>query len=54
MTNFTEKDTQAVNAIRALAIDMIQHAGSGHPGLPLDASPMLYVLYKNYLPGFKI
>ncbi len=49
MTNFTEKDTQAVNAIRALAIDMIQHAGSGHPGLPLDASPMLYVLYKNYL-----
>lgn len=46
---FDEIDQQAVNAIRALSIDMIQNANSGHPGLPLDASPMAYVLFKNHL-----
>lgn len=46
---FTEKDTVAVNAIRALSIDMIQHANSGHPGFPLGAAPMMYLLYKKHL-----
>lgn len=46
---FTQKDQDAVNAIRALSIDMITHANSGHPGFPLDAAPMMYLLYKNHL-----
>lgn len=41
---FTQKDQDAVNAIRALSIDMITHANSGHPGFPLDAAPMMYLL----------
>lgn len=46
---FDQIDQDAVNAIRALSIDMIQHAHSGHPGMPLDAAPMLYVAYKHHL-----
>jgi len=42
-------DEQCVNAIRFLAADMIQEAGSGHPGLPLGAAPMAYVLWDRHL-----
>ncbi len=34
-----------VNAVRALAIDMVTKANSGHPGLPLGAAPMAYALW---------
>ena len=34
----------AVNTIRTLAIDAVQKANSGHPGLPMGAAPMAYVL----------
>lgn len=40
---------RSVNAIRALAIDMTQAAGSGHPGLPLGAADIGYVLYKRIM-----
>ena len=42
-------DEQCVNAIRFLAVDMIEEAGSGHPGLPLGAAPMAYVLWDRHL-----
>jgi transketolase len=46
---FTDLDRLCVNAIRALSIDQPQAANSGHPGLPLDAAPMAYVLWQRYL-----
>src|SRR5215217_3770814 len=42
-------DTLSINAIRVLAIDAVQQANSGHPGLPLDAAPMAYVLWTRFL-----
>lgn len=42
-------DKKCVNTIRSLAIDMIYNAGSGHPGISLDAAPIMYVLFKNHI-----
>ena len=42
-------DQLAVNTIRTLSIDAVQKANSGHPGLPLDAAPMAYVLWSRFL-----
>ena len=39
----------AVNTIRSLAIDAVQKANSGHPGLPMGAAPMAYVLWQRHL-----
>ncbi|GAC1580613.1 MAG: transketolase [Ktedonobacteraceae bacterium] len=38
-----------VNALRVLSIDTVQQANSGHPGLPLGAAPLAYVLWTRYL-----
>jgi len=38
-----------INTIRFLAVDAIQKANSGHPGLPMGAAPMAYVLWTRYL-----
>ena len=46
---FTNKDIDAINAIRFLSVDMIEKANSGHPGLPIDAAPMAYVLWEKFL-----
>ncbi|NOX45313.1 MAG: transketolase [Caldiserica bacterium] len=45
----TTLEERCVNAIRFLAADMIQEANSGHPGLPLGAAPMAYVLWARHL-----
>lgn len=39
----------AVKTIRMLALDAIQKAKSGHPGLPLGAAPIGYVLFRRFL-----
>ncbi|WP_342648172.1 transketolase [Mucilaginibacter sp. CSA2-8R] len=38
-----------INTIRFLATDMVQKANSGHPGLPLGAAPMAYVVWNRFL-----
>jgi transketolase len=45
----TDIDQLCINAIRFLSVDAVQKANSGHPGLPLDAAPMAYVLWTRYL-----
>jgi len=42
-------DQLCVNALRVLSIDMSERAQSGHPGLPLGAAPMAYVLWDRFL-----
>jgi transketolase len=42
-------DELCINTIRFLSVDAIQKANSGHPGLPLGAAPMAYVLWSKYL-----
>ncbi|MFU2205505.1 transketolase [Streptococcus pluranimalium] len=46
---FDAVDQLAVNTIRSLSMDMIQKANSGHPGLPMGAAPMAYVLWNQFL-----
>jgi transketolase len=48
--NMTSKlDELSVNTIRFLAVDMVQKANSGHPGLPLGAAPMAYAVWNRFL-----
>jgi len=42
-------DQKCINTLRFLSVDMVQRADSGHPGLPLDAAPMAYVLWTRWL-----
>ncbi|MBX4335848.1 transketolase [Bartonella raoultii] len=48
MTN-TKQQNQMANAIRFLAIDAIEKANSGHPGLPMGAADIVTVLYTKFL-----
>lgn len=47
--NQVDLDELSVNTIRLLAVDAVQAANSGHPGLPLGAAPMAYVLWSRFL-----
>ncbi len=42
-------DTLAINTIRFLSLDQVERARSGHPGMPLGASHILYLLYDRFL-----
>jgi len=42
-------DQLCINTLRFLSVDMVQHANSGHPGLPLGAAPMAYTLWTRQL-----
>jgi transketolase len=45
----TPDDQLRINAIRFLAVDAVQKANSGHPGLPLGAAAMAYTLWSRHL-----
>ncbi len=42
-------DQLCINTIRTLSIDAVQRANSGHPGLPMGAATMAYVLWTRHL-----
>ena len=45
----TELDYLCINTIRFLAVDAVEQAKSGHPGMPMGAAPMAYVLWTRHL-----
>ena len=42
-------ENRAINTIRFLAADAVQKANSGHPGLPMGAASMAYILWTRHL-----
>lgn len=49
MSSTAQLDQLSVDTIRFLSVDAVQQANSGHPGLPLGAAPMSYVLWQRFL-----
>jgi transketolase len=49
MTLAADLDQLAIDTIRTLSIDAVQKANSGHPGAPMGAAPMAYVLWTRFL-----
>jgi transketolase len=47
--NASELDQQSINTIRFLAVDAVQKANSGHPGLPMGTASMAYTLWTKHL-----
>jgi transketolase len=43
-------DQKCINAIRALSMDAVQAANSGHPGTPMALAPVAYFLWQLFLP----
>ena len=42
-------ETSCINTIRMLAVDAVQKANSGHPGLPMGDAPIAYVLWTRFM-----
>ncbi len=49
MTDDALLDQQCINTLRFLAVDAVEKAKSGHPGMPMGAAVMAYVLWDRYL-----
>ncbi len=49
MTHHEDLDQLCINTLRTLAMDGVQKANSGHPGLPMGAAAMAYVLWTRFL-----
>ncbi len=45
----TELDQRSINTLRFLAVDTVQKAQSGHPGTPMGAAALAYVLWTRFL-----
>ena len=45
----SRKLQQLANCIRFLAIDAVQQANSGHPGMPMGMADIATILFKDYL-----
>ena len=45
----SELDNLCVNVIRGLAIDAVEKAKSGHPGMPMGCAPMAHALWSRHL-----
>ncbi len=45
----TDLDQRCINALRVLAMDTVQQANSGHPGLPMGMADVAYVLWTRHL-----
>ena len=46
---WTDLDTRAVDVVRALAMDAVEAAGSGHPGTAMSLAPAAYLLFQRHL-----
>ncbi|HUR05578.1 MAG TPA: transketolase, partial [Nonomuraea sp.] len=44
---WTDLDKQAVDVVRALAMDAVEKAGSGHPGTAMSLAPAAYLLFQH-------
>jgi transketolase len=42
-------DQLCINSIRVLAIDAVQKANSGHPGMPMGMAPVAYLLFTRFM-----
>ncbi len=45
----TELEQRSIDTFRTLAMDAVQQANSGHPGLPMGCAPLAYVLFREVL-----
>jgi transketolase len=45
----SELDLLSINALRFLAVDAVEKAKSGHPGAPLGDSPLVYLLFHEFM-----
>jgi transketolase len=45
----SDRDQLCINTIRTLALDAVQQAESGHPGLPLGCAPLAYLLWTRFM-----
>src|SRR3954471_20752989 len=46
---WSDQDRRAVDVIRALAMDAVEEAGSGHPGTAMSLAPAAYLLFQRFL-----
>ncbi|SFQ50274.1 transketolase [Amycolatopsis arida] len=47
--DWTELDTRAVDTVRVLAADAVEHCGSGHPGTAMSLAPVAYSLFQRIM-----
>src|SRR5271163_1884400 len=46
---YDQLDQLCINTVRFLSVDAVQKPKSGHPGMPMGAAPMAYVLWTRFL-----